>query len=116
MPSVNAGPATTQTPNASAVMGAPPTRKLAAAGLGPADSGLIVETTDTTSATMTIAPVSAGWNVQVIQAAAGQITFAAGQNVTIVQADALTKTAKQWASVSLYCDQDNRIVASGYMA
>lgn len=54
--------------------------------------------------TITVADVlSAGEQIQFIQAGTGQITFAAGAGVTLTSADSLLKTAKQYAGASVVC-------------
>lgn len=54
--------------------------------------------------TITVANVlSAGEQIQFIQAGTGQITFAAGAGVTLTSADSLLKTAKQYAGASVVC-------------
>lgn len=47
--------------------------------------------------------LSAGEQIQFIQAGTGQITFVAGSGVTLSSADSLLKTAKQYAGVSVVC-------------
>lgn len=54
--------------------------------------------------TITIANVLAvGESVQFIQAGSGQITFAAGSGVTLLSADSLLKTSKQYAQAGVVC-------------
>ncbi len=57
-----------------------------------------------TAITITIANVLAiGETINFIQAGSGQITFAAGSGVTLNSADALLKTAKQYAGATVVC-------------
>lgn len=47
--------------------------------------------------------LSVGESINFIQAGAGQITFAAGTGVTLYSADAMVKTAKQYAGATVVC-------------
>jgi hypothetical protein len=70
--------------------------------LAAADSGRIIRTTGSSPSTITVpAGLPLGWGCAVIQGGAGQVTFAAAGGVTVSSRQSFTKTAGQYALVSL---------------
>jgi len=67
------------------------------------DNGKVVELSNAASITVTVPnSLPAGFNCLFTQVAAGQVTLAAGSGATQRQRSGLTKTAGQWAIVSMY--------------
>ncbi len=78
--------------------------------LANSDSGTIVRCTAATAVTVNVVgDLNAGFNCLVIQAGAGQITFAGTSGATVNSFGALLKTAGQHASASII-----RVAASTY--
>lgn len=69
----------------------------------PTDDGGVVEISNAAAIALTLPnSLPAGFSCLVTQAGAGQITFTAAGGATIRQRSSLTKTAGQWAMVTLY--------------
>lgn len=72
------------------------------------DDGKVVEITNAAAITLTLpASLPTGFSCLVCQGGAGAITFSAGSGATINQRQSYTKTAGQWAVVSLYVRSNN---------
>jgi hypothetical protein len=70
--------------------------------LSAADSGRIVVSTGSSPSTITVpAGLPLGWQCAIVQGGAGQVTFAAAGGVTLASRQSFTKTAGQYALVSL---------------
>lgn len=79
------------------------------------DGGKVITMNNAAAITLTIpASLGAGFNCTIIQMGAGQVTFAASGTV-LRQADNLTKTAKQYAKVTLIAVAANTFVLDGKM-
>lgn len=71
--------------------------------LASGDSGKIVECGNAAAITVTLPnSLAAGFSCTVVQAGAGQVTFSAASGATLRSFDSYSKTAGQWAAVSLY--------------
>lgn len=71
--------------------------------IGSADTGRIIETTAATAVSVTLsATATVGTSVTVVQAAAGQCTFASTGSGTVRNRQSQFKTAGQWAIVTMY--------------
>lgn len=87
-----------------------------------ADTGLVLEFTNAGGCTVTLPnSLSVGFNCAIVQAGTGQVTLTTGSGGTLRQADSYTKTAKQWAELTLRVRSNSggtsaEYVASGYMA
>ncbi len=86
------------------------------------DTGLIVEFTHASGCTVTLPnSLAVGFNCAIVQtASSGQVTLSAASGATLRQADSYTKTAKQWAEVTIRVRANSggssaEYVASGYM-
>ncbi|MEI9966591.1 MAG: hypothetical protein WDN67_03050 [Candidatus Moraniibacteriota bacterium] len=85
------------------------------------DTGLVLEFTNASGCTVTLPNnFSIGFNCAIAQCAAGQVTLSAASGATLRQADSYTKTAKQWAEITLRVRTNSggtsaEYVASGYM-
>lgn len=67
------------------------------------DNGTIVEFTNGSAITLTLPNnMPVGFNVIIAQAGAGQITFSAASGATLRNRQNFTKTAAQWAVMTLY--------------
>lgn len=86
-----------------------------------ADTGLVVEFTHASGCTVTLPnDLSTGFNCAIVQTTSGQVTLSAASGATLRQADSYTKTAKQWAELTLRIRANSggtsaEYVASGYM-
>jgi len=70
--------------------------------------GTVQRTTNGSAVTATLdATAPAGTQLAVCQVGAGQVTFAAGSGATLHNRSGHTKTAGQWATVSLYVDSNS---------
>lgn len=71
------------------------------------DNGLVLRFTNAATITVTVPnSLSADFSCLVYQAGAGQVTFVAGSGATQEQRQGLTKTAGQWAAVSVIGDSN----------
>lgn len=71
--------------------------------IGSTDTGRIIETTAATAVSVTLsATATVGTSVTVVQAAAGQCTFASTGSGTVRNRQSQFKTAGQWAIVTMY--------------
>lgn len=82
------------------------------------DAGICVEMNNASANTLTVPPNSSvafpvGTQILITQYGAGQTTIAAGAGVTIRQADAKLKLAKQYAQASLVKRATDEWVLSG---
>jgi hypothetical protein len=76
--------------------------------IGDAQDGALIRTTNGSAVTATLdATAPAGTQLAVCQVGAGQVTFAAGSGATLHNRQGHTKTAGQWATVSLYVDSNS---------
>ena len=82
--------------------------------LGTSDNGKIIMCTNSSATTLTVGTTvgTAGFSVTVIQAGTGQVTFSQS-STTINNRQSHTKTAGQWAVVSLICRTTNNFVLAG---
>lgn len=70
--------------------------------------GTVQRTTNGSAVTATLgATAPAGTQLALCQVGAGQVTFAAGSGATLHNRSGHTKTAGQWATVSLYVDSNS---------
>ena len=75
--------------------------------IGNVQDGALIRTTNGSAVTATLdATAPAGTQLAVCQVGAGQVTFAAGSGATLHNRQGHTKTAGQWATVSLYVDSN----------
>ena len=93
----------------------------AAYTLALSDAGNVVPVNSATAVAVTIPPNSAtafplGSIINLSQVGAGQILVTAGTGVTLRQADAQLKSAKQWAEISLRKRAADEWVLTGYTA
>ena len=76
--------------------------------LNGAADGTVQRTTNGSAVTATLdATAPVGTQLAVCQVGAGQVTFAAGSGATLHNRQGHTKTAGQWATVSLYVDSNS---------
>jgi hypothetical protein len=81
--------------------------------MGSSDWGRVVTLTNASPITVTLSStIAKGWNAIVYQGGAGQVTFVAGAGVTLHNRQGQTKTAGQYAMVSLMAVA-NAVVALG---
>lgn len=81
--------------------------------LGAADNGKIIMCTSNSAVTITVPTgLSVGFSVTVMQAGTGQVSFSAS-STTINNRQSHTKTAGQWAVVSLIQRTTNNFVLAG---
>lgn len=81
--------------------------------LGASDNGVVLMCTSGSATTITVPTgLDVGFNVTVIQAGAGQVSFSAS-STTINNRQSQTKTAGQWAVVSLFQRTTNNFVLAG---
>lgn len=79
-----------------------------------ADSGRIITTTGSSPSTITVpAGLPLGWGCAVIQGGAGQVTVTAAGGVTLASRQSFTKTAGQYALISLISIGNNKHVLLG---
>jgi hypothetical protein len=99
----------------------PSTQQAAGYTFALADAGTVVESTDASAATFTIAPHSSvafpvGTMIEVFQYGAGQITIAAGAGVALCSDGAKARTAAQYATIGLRQRATDQWVLSGDLA
>ena len=76
--------------------------------IGDVQDGALLRTTNGSAVTATLdATAPAGTQLAVCQVGAGQVTFVAGSGATLHNRQGHTKTAGQWATVSLYVDSNS---------
>lgn len=86
-----------------------------------ADTGLVIEFTHASGCVVTLPNnLTIGFNCAITQVTSGQVTLSPDSGATLHQADAYTKTAKQWAEVTVRVRANSggisaEYIASGYM-
>jgi hypothetical protein len=80
-----------------------------------ADNGKIITCTNASAITITVPSLSVGFNCMIVQKGAGQVNLAVS-GVTILNRYNFTKTAGQYAILSLVCIEANKYISSGDMS
>lgn len=79
------------------------------------DNGKVVTLNSASAVTVTVPSLSVGFNCMIVQKGAGQVTLSAS-GVTILNRYSFTKTAGQYAILSLVCIEANKYISSGDMS
>lgn len=79
------------------------------------DNGKVVTLNSASAVTVTVPSLSVGFNCMIVQKGAGQVTLSAS-GVTILNRYNFTKTAGQYAILSLVCIEANKYISSGDMS
>lgn len=82
--------------------------------LGNSDNGKIIAINSSTAQTITVPSLSVGFNCMIVQKGAGQVSLSAS-GVTINNRFGFTKTAGQYAVITLVCIASGVYIASGDM-
>ena len=80
-----------------------------------ADNGKIITCTNASAITLTVPSLSVGFNCMIVQKGTGQVNLAAS-GVTLYNRYSFTKTAGQYAILSLVCIEANKYISSGDMS
>lgn len=80
-----------------------------------ADNGKIITCTNASAITITVPSLSVGFNCMIVQKGTGQVNIAASGG-TIYNRYNFTKTAGQYAILSLVCIEANKYISSGDMS
>jgi hypothetical protein len=79
------------------------------------DNGKVVTLNSASAVTVTVPSLSVGFNCMIVQKGTGQVTLSAS-GVTILNRYSFTKTAGQYAILSLVCIEANKYISSGDMS
>lgn len=79
------------------------------------DNGKVITLNSASAVTVTVPSLSVGFNCMIVQKGAGQVTLSAS-GVTILNRYNFTKTAGQYAILSLVCIEANKYISSGDMS
>ena len=80
-----------------------------------ADNGKIITCSNAGAITITVPSLSVGFNCMILQKGAGQVSLSVS-GVTILNRYSFTKTAGQYALLSLVCIEANKYISSGDMS